>query len=241
MPHNRAQEWHCDLGIDPDADKTPDLRPGNNESPRTAIPGDSEPTLTKYQIGDSIMSRDPHPVDSAPRPCCGGIGGHSRGCSQPAGWREYTGSLPANVVRSFERAEHLAKTEAHLAFPGDDPAEVLRTVQANILDEVLDQHLFANVELPEGIEEADTWQEDDDGNWTRLVFGTRRDLGHLSVSITGEQRPDGSVTWELYVYADDDPTTPHRARALAEALVLAAAEYEVLTGSGPVVDDSRNW
>ena len=53
-----------DLGLDPEADQTEDLRPGNGEAPRTAIPGASVPTLTKHQIGDPIMSRNPYPVDN---------------------------------------------------------------------------------------------------------------------------------------------------------------------------------
>lgn len=38
-----------DLGIDPDADRTEDLRPGKSESPRAATPRDSEP-ITHQEI-----------------------------------------------------------------------------------------------------------------------------------------------------------------------------------------------
>ena len=142
-----------DLGLDPQADRTEDLRPGNNDGPSAGTPRPSESTIQQEtEKGRSMTTVNPYPVDSATRPCCGGIGGHSRECTKPATWRDYTDTLPANVVRSFEKAEYLAKTQAHMAFPGEDPAEVLRTVQGNILDEVLDQHLFANVKLPAGIE-----------------------------------------------------------------------------------------
>lgn len=36
-----------DLGLDPTADKTPDLRPGKSEAPEVAAPRASEPTLTR--------------------------------------------------------------------------------------------------------------------------------------------------------------------------------------------------
>ncbi|MFA7510512.1 MAG: hypothetical protein WCZ29_08520 [Mycolicibacterium vanbaalenii] len=65
-----------------DDDRTEDLRPVNSDAARAATPTASEPTLTKNQIGDSIMSHEnPFPVDSATRRCCGGIGRHTRDCS----------------------------------------------------------------------------------------------------------------------------------------------------------------
>lgn len=41
------QEEHADLGLDPDADKTPDLRPGKDDDPGAGTPRPSEPTLTR--------------------------------------------------------------------------------------------------------------------------------------------------------------------------------------------------
>lgn len=46
----REHPQHEDLGLDPDADRTEDLRPGKSESPRAATPRDSEPTLTRKQV-----------------------------------------------------------------------------------------------------------------------------------------------------------------------------------------------
>jgi hypothetical protein len=77
----RDYPQHEDLGLDPAADKTPDLRPGKSDDLGAGTPRPSEPTLTRNQIGDSIMSHDnPYPVDSATRHCCGGIGSHTAEC-----------------------------------------------------------------------------------------------------------------------------------------------------------------
>lgn len=38
---------HEDLGLDPEADKTPDLRPGKDDDPEAATSRPSEPTLTR--------------------------------------------------------------------------------------------------------------------------------------------------------------------------------------------------
>lgn len=70
-----------DLGLDPQADRTEDLRPGNNDGPSAGTPRPSESTIQQEtEKGRSMTTVNPHPVDSATRPCCGGIGGHSHEC-----------------------------------------------------------------------------------------------------------------------------------------------------------------
>lgn len=46
---------HEDLGLDPDADKTPDLRPGNEDVPGAGTPGTSETTTQQSQKGLNTM------------------------------------------------------------------------------------------------------------------------------------------------------------------------------------------
>lgn len=208
-----------DLGL-VDDDRTEDLRP-KRATARCSNTRPSEPTLTKT-IGDSIMTRNPSPVDSAE-------------------WRDYADQLPASVVASFARSEELARTSAHLAFPGEDPEEVLRKVQRHILKEAREQLPFVDIELPAGCDHADTWQDDGTGTWTRSVIGPRRTVDHLSIGVDGVQRADGSVAWQMFANVDDDPLTPEQARAFAEMLVLTAAEFEVLTNAPSNVDTSRNW
>ncbi len=43
----RDYPQHEDLGLDPDADHSEDLRPGKSEAPEVAASGASEPTLTR--------------------------------------------------------------------------------------------------------------------------------------------------------------------------------------------------
>ena len=43
----RTYPAHEDLGLDPEADRTEDLRPGKSESPEVAASEDSVPTLTR--------------------------------------------------------------------------------------------------------------------------------------------------------------------------------------------------
>lgn len=43
----REYPQHEDLGLNPEADRTEDLRPGKSDVPRAATPGTSEPTLTR--------------------------------------------------------------------------------------------------------------------------------------------------------------------------------------------------
>jgi hypothetical protein len=144
-------------------------------------------------------------------------------------WRELAGYLTPETIASFEASEHLARTEAHLAFPDQDPAEVLRRIQARLLEGARQQVPFAGVQLPAGATGADTWQDDGTGTWSRVVYGTRRDVSHLAIGIDGIQSPDGTVRWSAYADTDDEAASPEELRAYAAALTAAADELERLT------------
>ncbi|MHA0285185.1 hypothetical protein ACXYX3_01915 [Mycobacterium sp. C3-094] len=104
-----------DLGLNPEADRTEDLRPAKSEAPKVAAFEASEP-LPNKKVGVFIMaqSKDNHPVDMATRHCCGGIGDHSVFCdinlpdpdvpvpdgANADGWNSLT--LDGNPVRSLE-------------------------------------------------------------------------------------------------------------------------------------------
>lgn len=163
---------------------------------------------------------------------CGRYGWHiTERCPEPRQhWRDFAEHLTPETVAGFEASEHLARTEVHLAFPGQEPAEVLRRVQARLLDEARQQVPFAGVQLPAGAERADLWQDyDGAGDWSRMMFGTRREIAHLAVQIDGVQAPNGSVEWNAYAFADDDVTSPQQLRMFAAMLMDAADELERLT------------
>lgn len=86
---------HADLGLVED-DRTEDLRPGYENAPGRCWHTAEGNEPTNHQIGDSPMTLLPdddrrdaawpgHPVDSATRTCCGGIGGHTATCAHRGG------------------------------------------------------------------------------------------------------------------------------------------------------------
>ncbi|APE17759.1 hypothetical protein BOH72_23350 [Mycobacterium sp. WY10] len=145
-------------------------------------------------------------------------------------WRDLAHRLPDHLVRFYERQERFREGEIERTFPGEDPAEVLERLQRHLLDEALQQLPFEHIPLPSSAARAEAWQDDGTGSWTRVVMGTRRDVGHMSVGVDGVQGSDGSVRWSMYVDADGDTTTADDARAFSDALLAAADELETLAG-----------
>jgi hypothetical protein len=143
-------------------------------------------------------------------------------------WRDLADRLPAHLVRQYVRLERFSEAEIRAAFPGDDPAEIMQRQQQHMLDEALEQLPFEHVALPATATNAETWQDDGTGTWTRMVIGTYRQLDHLAVGIDGIQSADGSVRWSMYVNADDDATTPDQALAFSALLLAASDELEAL-------------
>jgi hypothetical protein len=89
---------------------------------------------------------------------------------------DLTDYLTPATIRHYDGCEHCARTEAHLAFPNEDPAEVLRRVQVSMLEEARDQFPFAHIPLPAATDESDTWEDDGTGTWSRVVFSTQTGL-----------------------------------------------------------------
>lgn len=179
----------------------------------------------------------------------GGIGAPDRGgaepgLSDPAGtvhamtntitpettqtWREFADQLPAHAIGRFERHELLTELHGPLAFPEEDPAEVIRRDQRMMYEEARDQVPFAHVALPESAIGADLWTSDDDGNWYRVVDGGTRSTGRLGVSLSGIQTADGAVVWTVSADTKDDAVSPAQLREYATLLTAAADELDRL-------------
>ncbi|BBX89005.1 hypothetical protein CQY21_16060 [Mycolicibacterium boenickei] len=148
-------------------------------------------------------------------------------------WRDLADQLPPHVVQRFERHERLTELHGPLAFPQEDPAEVIRRDQAIMLQEARDQIPFAHVPLPAAAQGAGLWEDSVDDTWTRLVDGTRRTVGPLSVCISGVQSPDGSVVWSAAAETKDDAVTSAQLREYAALLIVAAAELDYLNRPQP--------
>ncbi|BBY60217.1 hypothetical protein [Mycolicibacterium sarraceniae] len=200
-----------------------------------------------------------YPVDSTAHTCCRGIGRHARDCTTPSEvvgarcdgeppqqeggtmtalttpdnattWRDFAEQLPPHVIQRFERHELLTELHGPLAFPGEDPTEVIRKDRQMLFEEARNQVSFAHVALPAAATGcADLWNDDGDGNWSRVVDGRSRSTGPLSVSIGGVQSADGSVRWWVTAYAKDDEVTPEQIREYAVMLTDTADEFERLT------------
>lgn len=144
-------------------------------------------------------------------------------------WRDLADQLPPHVVQRFERHERLTELHGPLAFPQEDPAEVVRRDQALMLREAREQIPFVHVPLPDAAQNAGLWEDSVDDGWTRLVDGTRRTVGPLSVCISGVQSPDGSVVWSVAAETKDDAVTAEQIREYAALLIEAADELDRLT------------
>lgn len=113
----RPHPYHEDLGLDPDADKTPDLRPGNDDVPRAATPrtsehpserGSSMSTVTECQHctvpsdGDTCTFCQKYvpPADNSPLD----LPAPPAGASSVDGW--YSSNDDGVLVRSLEWSRH---------------------------------------------------------------------------------------------------------------------------------------
>lgn len=149
-------------------------------------------------------------------------------------WRDLADQLPPHVVQRFERQERMTELHGPLAFPQEDPAEVVRRGQELMLREAREQIPFAHVPLPAAARTAYLWEDSVDGTWTRVVDGTRRTVGPLSVCISGVQSPDGSVVWSVAAETKDDAVTTEQLREYAALLIEAADELDDLNRARPV-------
>lgn len=145
-------------------------------------------------------------------------------------WRDFADQLPAHVIQRFERHERLTELHGPLAFPGEEPAEVIRKDQELMLKEAREQISFAHVPMPAAATWSDVWQDDGKGNWSRVVDGTSRSSGPLTVDIMGVQSAvDGSVSWSVNAEYRGDLTS-EVSRQYAALLTEAAEEIDRLNG-----------
>ena len=90
--------------------------------------------------------------------------------------------------------------------------------------------LYADVPPPPEDGQHYPWEHDGDGKWFRFFAGTTRDLGKTTVTISGLQYADGTITRSISVDGDDESLDATQARKIATALLDAADELDRLTG-----------
>lgn len=158
-------------------------------------------------------------------------------------WRSFAGRLPDYLVAEYEREETKAEDDEFLrrVFPHMDPAETRHQIQHRLFDEAKVQARFYDIPLPAEATTADSWIEDDEYRWTRIVYGTHRTLNapitepgllhksaSLEVGISGMQTTDGRVEWSLYINSDENPVGADSAVAFASLMIEAADELSRL-------------
>jgi hypothetical protein len=94
----------------------------------------------------------------------------------------------------------------------------------------LDQLVYGDVPIPDGCK-AYGWTTDDTGTTTRLLARSTRSLDGVdaSVYVDGVQSVDGTVAWDLALYANtQQPISSDQLRRYAAMCVAAADEYDGL-------------
>jgi hypothetical protein len=152
-------------------------------------------------------------------------------------WRDLADQLTSEQVRRFDHLESVVmdSRKRHLAagapyVSAEDLArgflkDARSEAQQNLLDKMFD------VAAPEGATSVEHWEDDGSGQWTRRVTASSRTIpvADATVYIDGVQQLDGTVTWSLYVHADDGrDLTTDQVRQFAAQLVEAADEMDRL-------------
>lgn len=224
----------------PDQDQTEELRSGQiNALGRCANTAEGqEPPISHHTKGSSPTMKphdNAHPVDSATRTCCGGIGGHVPDCS----WRKLADQLTA------EQIAYLEQWEAHPQVPpradgAPRSTEEQRTALLFTAREYVWRNSaaerFAHVAPPLGATYVEHWTGDawESGDPAMRVFeGTKRRCGHMEVLVGGWQDSTGTVQRDITVSSterfSDGQMSAAIARQVAAALIEAADEIEQLT------------
>ena|SRR5271163_1307863 len=107
-------------------------------------------------------------------------------------WRDLADHLTPRQIERFERAEQLCMTGVHLAFPQKDRSKTVANMLTGILKEarweaqqnLIDQHTFGHIPLPEGVTSTDHWEDDGTATWTRRVSVSRRSVNRLGADST---------------------------------------------------------
>lgn len=103
----------------------------------------------------------------------------------------------------------------------------------------VDQTKFRHIPTPVGVRHVGHWEDDGTGRWSRgfdsckewviRIPGAMKGSDRADVDIAGSQYEDGTITWQIYVYADSAVYNADQARQLAAALLEAADELDQLT------------
>lgn len=159
------------------------------------------------------------PVDSATRPCCGGIGAHTRDCPE-FDWRgQFADHLTADEIGHIEALER-------------DGNSIFWTWY--VARRMSWEHLYADVPPPpEATEVDDDWEPIHSVDLPSRYFrGSSWGEGITAVSLGGHQDADGSVNarWISTAIQGEtrvDPTTGDW-REIAANLLAAADELDAL-------------
>ena len=152
--------------------------------------------------------------------------------SAPTTWRDYADRLTPDQIADFEAMGSTSDAELAYAFPSTPVEESRQRIAESMLKSARLQAEHRHIPLPPGAADADTWQDDGDGDISRVVYGRRWEVDHMNVFVSAVQTADGAAEWSLTAAVDDEDTTPELVRRFAAALLDAADEYEKLTDEG---------
>lgn len=151
-------------------------------------------------------------------------------------WRDVAEQLRPYQTAALERREQML-TERN------EPADTVRHwLLQDALEDArrnqLDAQRFGDVPVPRGAEHVWHFELDDDGTVCREFTGrTWQPCHNVSVQVLGKQRPDGSVTAWVFVSTSIDTGSTliaaDDARQVAECIVAAAADVDVLNHDSP--------
>lgn len=207
----RDHPQHEDLGLDPEADRTEDLRPQKSEDPGVAAPRSSVPNTHQMSERDSIMSQ---PTDD-----------------NATTWRQLADALTPDQITYIEnwesRPDEPPNADGSPRSYDDHQRGLLYTAR-EFVGQNAAAALFADVAPPPEDGQHYHWEHGGDGQWTRYFAGTVRDIDKAAVIINGFQSSDGTITRSICVDGETDDLDAAKARRIAAALIEAADELERL-------------
>lgn len=151
-------------------------------------------------------------------------------------WRELESELTFDQVGQLLNFESKAK---------GDPVAVAESLLSQAREHVqknkVDGEKFSHLPLPAGAERVYHWEDDGEGNWTRLFAGLsavverplpeyRNYRNMVEVGIDGVQYSDGSTERMIHIHSDGTSFTTANVRELVEYLTRMADEIDRLGG-----------
>jgi hypothetical protein len=150
-------------------------------------------------------------------------------------WRDLTDQLTNDQIGHLENFEAKA-----LAEPAEVAEGLLEWAREHAQKNLADDAQFGHLPHPAGARRADHWEDDGEGNWSRMFAGSQRfiespcistpvtgDRTNIGLDIEGQQHADGTVVRYVYLSGGGE-LTAISARQLAAALIEAADEVERL-------------